>query len=201
MQDGKKHLINGLWGMMPWYAKTKKDAESYRVKLVNARQETIFESNTFKYAILKKRCIIPSTGFYEHHHEVGGKRKMPYFITRKNCDIFSLAGIYNNWVDKETGEVITTFSIITTAANSLMAKIHNGGPNSQRMPLILQKEMTDKWLDAASSENEVKNLLNYNIESVELEARPVAGVRGKNKLAGEQIISEYQYPGYVLDLG
>ena len=125
---------------------------------------------------------------------------MPYFITKKDSTIFSLAGIYNNWVDKETGEVIITFSIITTTANDLMAKIHNGGPNSQRMPLILQKEMVDRWLDPETPRYEIKNLLNYRIQSEELEARPVAGVRGKNKLSGEAIIHEYQYPGYSLDL-
>lgn len=200
MQDGKKKVINGLWGMMPWYAKTRKDAEAYRNKMVNARQETVFDSNTFKYSILKKRCIVPSTGFFEHHHEIGGKRKMPYFITKKDCALFSLAGLYNNWVDKETGEVITTFSIITTAANDLMAKIHNGGPNSQRMPLILQKEMVDRWLDPETPVEEIKRLLNYKIESKELEAKPVAGIRGKNKLSGEAIISEYNYPGYTLQL-
>jgi putative SOS response-associated peptidase YedK len=200
IMEGKKKIINGLWGMMPWYAKSKKDAEAYRVKLVNARQESIFDTNTFKYSILKKRCIIPSTGFFEHHHEIGGKRKMPYFITKKNCDIFSLAGIYYNWTDKETGEMITTFSIITTEANELMAKIHNGGPNSQRMPLILQKEMTDQWLNAETPLDEVKSLLGYKIESNELSARPVAGIRGKNKLSGEAIISEYHYPDYSLDL-
>ncbi|MEP6617107.1 MAG: SOS response-associated peptidase [Ginsengibacter sp.] len=200
MQDGKKQIHNGLWGMMPWYAKTKKDADSYLNKLVNARQETIFESNTFKYSILKKRCIIPSTGFFEHHHEIGGKRKMPYFITGKNSGILSLAGLYNNWVDKETGEMFTTFSIITTAANDMMAKIHNGGPNSERMPLMLKKEMTDEWIDPKTPIDEIKKLLNYRIGANELQALPVAGVRGKNKLSGEEIIKEYQYPGYSLDL-
>ena len=200
MEGGKRKIINGLWGMMPWHAKTKKDAESYRNKLVNARQETIFDSYTFKYSIEKRRCIIPSSGFYEHHHEIGGKRKMPYFITRKNCEILSLAGVYNNWIDKETGEVLTTFSIITTEANGLMAKIHNGGPNPERMPLMVEKEMIGRWLDPSTPMDEVKKILSYQIGSSELDAIPVAGVRGKNKLEGEDIIKEYKYPGDALQL-
>lgn len=67
MQEGKRQMISALWSLIPFYAKTRKDADLYRFKMVNARQETIFESNTYKNAISKWRCIIPSTGFFEHY--------------------------------------------------------------------------------------------------------------------------------------
>ncbi len=200
MKDGKRQVIPAVWGLMPWFAKTKKDADAYRIKMVNARQETIFESNTYKYSILKTRCIIPSSGFFEHHHEIGGKRKIPYFIKVGDTDIFSLAGIYNSWVDKETGEVINSFSIITTEANELMGRIHNGGDNPRRMPLMLEKDMLSQWLDPLTPIEKVKELLNYKIESKRLMAYPVFTIRGKNKLTGSAIIEEYRYPDYSLDL-
>lgn len=199
-KENKKEIVPAVWGFMPWYAKTKKDADAYKVKMVNARQETIFESNTFKYAIQKSRCIIPSTGFFEHHHEIGGKRKIPYFIKVQNSPIFSFAGIYNNWIDKETGEVICSFSIITTEANELMTKIHNGGDNSKRMPLILESSMLNEWLDPAASTDKIKELLNYKISSSSLAAHPVFTIRGKNKRVGSAVIEECAYPDYALDL-
>jgi putative SOS response-associated peptidase YedK len=199
-KDGKRQIISAVWGIMPWYAKTRKEADAYKVKMVNARQETIFESNTYKYSITKSRCIIPSPGFYEHHHEIGGKRKIPYFIRVRDTELFSLAGIYSNWVDKETGELITSFSVITTAANELMAKIHNGGENSGRMPLMLEKEMLSEWLDPATPVERVKEILNYKIESKTLMAHPVFTIRGKNRLEGAAVIEECAYPDYTLDL-
>ena len=200
MKDQKRVILAAVWGFMPWYAKTKKDADTYKVKMVNARQESIFESNTYKYAIQKTRCIVPSPGFFEHHHEIGGKRKIPYFIRVQHSPIFSLAGIYTNWIDKETGEVITSFSIITTEANELMAKIHNGGDNSSRMPLILESSMIAEWLDPATSEDKIKNLLQYKVPATSLTAYPVFTIRGKNKLSGSAVINECNYPDYALDL-
>ena len=200
IKDNKKQIIPAVWGFMPWYAKTKKDADAYRVKMVNARQESIFESNTYKYSITKTRCIIPSPGFFEHHHEIGGKRKIPYFIRIRDTEIFSLAGIYNNWVDKETGEVINSFSIITTEANEFMGRIHNGGENSRRMPLMLEKEMLSQWLDPSTPLEKIKELLDYKIESNRLTAYSVFTIRGKNKLSGSAVIEECAYPDYALDL-
>lgn len=197
LKDGKRQAISALWGLMPWYAKTRKDADAYRFKMVNARAETVTESNTFKYAMEKYRCIVPSSGFYEHYHEPGSKRKIPFFIKQKDCDIVSFAGIYGNWVDKESGEVITSYSIITRPANDLMAKIHNGGENPHRMPLMIEKEMIDRWLDPATPMEEVKQILDYKIPSVSLSAHPVFHVRGKNVLSGKDIIKEYEYEGFV----
>lgn len=196
MKDGKRTAITALWGMMPWYAKTRKDADAYRFKMVNARAETASESNTFKYAMQKHRCIIPSSGFYEHHHEAGSKRKIPYFIKEKDCEIFNLAGIYGNWVDKETGEVITSFSILTTSANELMAKIHNGGDNPHRMPLMIEKDMIPPWLDPETPVEEIKQILDFHISAERLEAHPVFTVRGKNILSGDAIIKEHNYAGF-----
>ena len=199
-KDGMIQIIPALWGLLPWYAKTRKDAEAYRFKMVNARQETIFDSNTYKYSIVKTRCIIPSQGFFEHHHEVGGKRKIPFFIRVRDAEIFSLAGIYNNWVDKETGEVVNSFSIITTEANELMGRIHNGGDNSRRMPLMLEKDMLDQWLDPTTPVEKVKELLNYRIGTNRLIAHPVFTIRGKNVLEGPAVIEEYIFPDFELDL-
>lgn len=132
------------WGLIPQWTKSKADGLKFRLNTLNARSETIFEKPSFRSSISRKRCLIPSTGFYEWRDFE--KKKYPYFITLKNGGIFSMAGIYENWVDKETGEILNTFSIVTAEANPLMAKIHN---SKKRMPVILSQETERLWLDPA----------------------------------------------------
>lgn len=102
----------------------------------------------------KKRCIIPVNGFFEWMDI--NKIKYPHYITMKDDSIFSLAGIYDNWTDKSTGLKRSTFSILTTEANPLMAKIHN---LKLRMPLILPREREMDWIKQEVSDEELNNLM------------------------------------------
>ena len=86
-----------------------------------------------------KRCIIPVKGFYEWQHV--GNDKIPWYIYHSENEILSLAGIYDDWTETTTGEIFTTFSIVTTEANDLMAEIHNSG---KRMPVILDYDLGEK---------------------------------------------------------
>lgn len=143
------------WGLIPFWIKYEKNAEEIKRMTLNARADTIFEKPSFREPIMKKRCIIPSTGYFEWRHE--GKKKIPYFIFLKDEPIFSMAGIYDSWLDKKTGEVKQTFSIITTDANPLTDYIHN---TKHRMPAILSKEEENRWLDSSLSKTEIDSLLN-----------------------------------------
>lgn len=81
-------------------------------------------------------------GFYEWQHI--GKEKIPYFIRLKEDIPFALAGLYDNWLNKNTGELINTFTIITTPANPMMEIIHN---TKKRMPAILSPSAEKEWLN------------------------------------------------------
>ncbi|HEY8363396.1 MAG TPA: SOS response-associated peptidase [Tissierellaceae bacterium] len=107
--------------------------------LINARAESVDIKHSFKYSFLNKRCIIPVTGFYEWENVDGKKIKRKIFIQE---DIFSLAGLYNTFRDKD-GNPYEAFTIITTEANEDMKKIH------QRMPVILPKDVEGLWLDTS----------------------------------------------------
>ena len=141
------------WGLIPFWTPQDK-AKTFVINNLNAKAATIFEKKSFAPSLKKKRCIIPITGFYESR-EVN-KEKYPYFIHLKNEEIFSLAGIYDTWKDKESGITVKSFSIITTVANPLMAKIHN---NKLRMPVILTRENERNWIAPEISEEEIKHLL------------------------------------------
>ena len=151
------------WGLIPFWTKDEANADEIRRMTLNARADTIFEKPSFREPIMKKRCIVPSTGYFEWRHE--GTKKIPYYIYLKDEPIFSMAGIYDSWLDKETGEEHSTFSIITTDTNSLTDYIHN---TKHRMPAILSKENEEKWLNPGSQKADIASLLKpYDAEQMD----------------------------------
>src|SRR3954463_11476985 len=123
------------WGLLPSWAKDRKIAW----KLINARAETVATQSAFKKAFAKRRCLLPVDGFYEW--QTVGKEKRPYLIGMADGSPFTLAGLWENWKDPESGEWIRTFTIITTEANGLVSALHD------RMPVIIAPEDRDRWLN------------------------------------------------------
>jgi len=145
------------WGLIPFWTKTEEDAKNIRQFTLNARAETLFSKPSFREPVRHRRCLIPSTGYFEWHHE--GKQKTPYYIFLKDEKIFSIAGIYDVWRNPVTGKDHYTFAMITTGANSLTGAIHNGGKNPHRMPAILTLEEEELWLNPTLTEKEIGSLL------------------------------------------
>ena len=129
------------WGLIPHWVKTKADADKLKAQTLNARSETVFEKPSFRSAIKHQRCLVPADGFFEWMDF--NKKKYPHYIFMNDKKIFCFAGIYSSWVNKETGELIQTFSILTTAANPMMEKIHN---LKKRMPVIVPEKFYKTWL-------------------------------------------------------
>lgn len=142
------------WGLIPFWVKDEKQADEIKRMTLNARADTIFQKPSFREPIRSKRCIVPSTGYFEWRHE--GYKKIPYYIYVKDETIFSMAGIYDTWLDKTTGEVVDTFSIITTDTNPLTDYIHN---TKHRMPAILSQENEERWLDPSLDKSDIEKLL------------------------------------------
>jgi putative SOS response-associated peptidase YedK len=134
------------WGLIPSWAKE----ESIRAYTLNARIETIKEKPSFKGSV-NNRCLIIADGFYEWQWlDKKGTKKQKYQLTIPNDEVFAFAGLYSNWVDKSTGEIRNTYTIVTTEANALMSEIHN---NKKRMPIILSPEREQIWLSGEEIEN------------------------------------------------
>ena len=110
--------------------------------MINARAETVAEKPAYRAAYRHRRAIVLADGFYEWRRE--GDTKTPYFITLDSNEPFALAGLWENWTDKETGEVIDSVTLITTAANPFMEQLHH------RMPMILDSDRADRWLGGAN---------------------------------------------------
>lgn len=127
------------WGLLPTWSKDI----NFRKNTINARIETIKEKPSFRNSV-NKRCLVIADGFYEWKWlDATGKKKQKYLISLKDDELYAYGGIYSAWVDKETGEIINTYSIVTTEANPIVAEIHK----KKRMPIILKKEDELSWLE------------------------------------------------------
>jgi putative SOS response-associated peptidase YedK len=157
----------GHWELIaPWVKSTlevMKGREQFNT--LNATAERLFESKLFKQPALKRRCLVLSSGFYEwRHFKPSGAKKenaYPYFISLKEKPYFFMAGIYQPWVDIESGETMDTFSIVTTKANGLMEMIHN---TKMRMPTILNEEQANAWLDPNINESSIMELASHQMD-------------------------------------
>jgi putative SOS response-associated peptidase YedK len=134
------HILT--WGLIPFWCKDEKYAHEIRMKTFNAKAETITGKASFRHLVKSKKCLVLVNGFYEW--QARGREKHPFFIQVRDSEAFVLAGLYDSWTNRETGEIINTFTVITTRANPLMAEIHN---TKKRMPVILPAENESLWID------------------------------------------------------
>ena len=122
------------WGLIPSWMK---DPRTLGSPLINARAETAAEKPAFRGAMRHRRCLIPTTGFYEWSGKRGAKQ--PYLIRLKDR-VFALAGLWEAWLGADGSEIETT-AVLTTQPNRDMAPIHD------RMPVILDPRDFERWLD------------------------------------------------------
>lgn len=160
----KREIFPCKWGLIPFWAKDPAIGN----KLINAKSETLAEKPSFKHALAKRRCIIPTDGFYEWQKK-GKAPSQPIYIRLRNQGLFAFAGLWEEWKAPE-GNKLQTFTIITTEPNELISKFHH------RMAVILKPEAEAVWLNPQTSTEEAVKLLNpYPMDGPdELEAFPVS---------------------------
>lgn len=144
--DSTKTIHLYSWGLIPNWVKTPVEAVTISNSTINARAETMFEKPAFKESAHERRCLVLVDGFFEHHHKNG--KAFPYHIAIQNDEPMVMAGLWDEWMDKTSGLVRRTYTIVTTKANPLMTRIHNNPKASEgpRMPLILPKSTEHDWL-------------------------------------------------------
>jgi putative SOS response-associated peptidase YedK len=146
------------WGLVPAWAKDL----SFGNHCINARSETLATQPSFRAAFKARRCLVPVDGFYEWSGPKG--RRSRWRISLKDgAGLFSVAGLWEWWRNPESGEGVETYTIITTAANEAIAKLHD------RMPVILRRQDEERWLDPTASGKEL--LVPFDSDAMLLEAR------------------------------
>lgn len=184
LDNGNHHLKPFEWGLIPEYMNTPEKIKKGRSFMCNAQSEKVIgKKGSIWNQLRQQRCLIPVTGILEHRHIEGGKRKIPYLIWLKDRKLFCIPGLYNYSPipNVETAEAIGTYSLITRAANPVMKQIHNGGDNAGRMPLFLPKELELKWLDPNISDEEIQQILDFEMPSDELQYHTTFPIRGKKQ--------------------
>lgn len=146
LDEDRGHITMANWGLIPFWAKD----DAIKKMTLNARIETAASKPAFRNSV-KNRCLIIADGFYEWQWlDAKGKKKQKFMIEPTDQEIFGFAGFYSSWKNPDSGEEIISYTIATTEANELMAKIHN---NKKRMPVIVTKQDRNAWLNGTDLQN------------------------------------------------
>jgi putative SOS response-associated peptidase YedK len=129
----KNELVMMKWGLVPHRVTDIQTAQ----RPINARSESLSENPSFAKLLINNRCLVPASGFFEWKKE--GSKRIPFYFHLQKAPLFAFAGLYDQWADHE-GNLLFTYTIITTEPNERVAKIHN------RMPAILLPGHEDRWL-------------------------------------------------------
>lgn len=176
----RSHIQLYRWGFIPAWATDDKMSYS----LINAQAEKLLVSRMYRESFLHKRCVVPADGFYEW--QKNGTQKIPYRITLRNNILFAFAGLYSEWKNYN-GETVSSFSIITTAPNQLIAPIHN------RMPAILKPADEEAWLHNETPTTDLVDMLQpYDAES--MHAYTVSTLVNNVANDSEKLLEEVQVP-------
>ena len=139
--DNERELVSLRWGLIPFFTKNIKEVKG--LSTINARAETIGTSRSFREPFKKRRCLVPASGFYEWKR-LDEKNKQPFAFDLANGTMMAFAGLWDAWRDPTNDKWLQSYTIITTDANELMAKVHD------RMPVILHPGDFDRWLNRDS---------------------------------------------------
>jgi putative SOS response-associated peptidase YedK len=158
---GKRQFALLRWGLLPPWVKDPRDF----ALLINARGESVLEKPAFRNAMRRRRCLIPADGFYEWKSGQGGKQA--YYIRSRAGGPMAFAGLWEVWTGPN-GEELETVAIVTTTANRQLAPLH------ARMPVIIQPDAFDVWLDGANDDTKAAAALIAPAPESLVEVHPVS---------------------------
>src|SRR5262245_41363857 len=182
VRDGARALALLRWGLVLSTAKDVKGGAN----LINARAETVSTRSAFHAAFLRRRCLVPMTGYYEWRKTPAGK--VPHYIHLLNAEQFAAAGLYEYRPGREGQDPVESFTIITTDVNEITAGIHD------RMPVILAEETHAEWLDPENKRTDALQAFLKPFPSEEMRAYPVRTLVNSAKNEGPELIEPLQDP-------
>lgn len=186
-------VVSAHWEFIPPWIKDMealKEARKQGIPWLNATSEKLLDSKMFRSAALKRRCLVLATHFFEwRHYKPEGAKKpnaYPYLIELNDADYFYMAGIWQPWTDKETGETMDCFAIITTPANSFMSEVHN---TKKRQPTILTEDLAYQWIMEDLPEERIRQIAAFQLPSEHFTAHSIA----KDFKTAEDPLAEFEY--------
>ncbi len=156
-----RELVWLRWGLIPSWA----DDPAIGNRLINARCESVTVKPAYRAAFRRRRCLVVADGFYEWQQ--AGRSKQPYFIHFRDERPFAFAGLWESWEGPDHS-AIESCTLLTTVPNAVVAPIHD------RMPVILQPEHHDRWLDPMLQKPEALQAVLVPFPGDAMEAYPVS---------------------------
>jgi putative SOS response-associated peptidase YedK len=153
--DGARECVLARWGLLPSWAPDLK----FGNRCINARAETVAKLPAFRGAFRKRRCLVPVNAFFEWSGEKG--QRLKWRIALRDEPLFALAGLWEWWQDRESGEGVTSYTIVTCAANAAIAPLHD------RMPVVVREADYARWLDPATDAQPL--LVPFDAEALSLQ--------------------------------
>ena len=150
----ERSLVDSRWGLFPYWARDS----------VNADYDSVSGKKIFERILKRQRCIIPCSGFYSTRTE--GKHSSSVRIVLRDQPVFGMAGLYETRVDPR-GMQHRTFTIMTTMSNRVVSEY------TERMPVILDREDMDLWLDTDTTDSSLWNSRIYPYAASRMDSYPV----------------------------
>jgi len=149
------------WGLIPNWAKDP----SIATGTINAKSETAATKPAFRDPFKYRRCLIPADGFYEWKRH--GTSRQPYCFEVNEGELFAFAGLWDGWKNANGGW-IRSCTILTTTPNAVTATVHD------RMPVILNQDSYDLWLDPGMNDAQVVSELLKPYDAKSMRSYPVS---------------------------
>jgi putative SOS response-associated peptidase YedK len=176
-KDGERVVELLRWGLIPHWAKDPAVGH----KLNNARAEGLFDKPSFRQAARRRRCLLPASGFYEWQATPGGKQ--PWYISASDAPFIAMAGLFEAWRPSEGAEWVLTCCVVTTAANALMAPIHD------RMPVLVPPAQWSTWLSREVQDAAALAPLLAPPSAEGLQAWPVSRAVNRGSAEGQELVT------------
>lgn len=178
----RRKLVQLRWGLVPSWSKDLGGG----ARMINARVESVAEKPAFRKAFAARRCLLPADGFYEWQAQ-DSRKKQPFFIHRSDGGLLVMAGIYEFWRNPavaagQPDSWVSSCAIITTSATDALGRLHD------RMPMVIQREAWDAWLDPQRTDPEAARELLRVTDADQLTAYPVDAAVGNVRNNGPELI-------------
>ena len=172
----RRAVVRWRWGLLPHWVDDPRAAS----RAFNARAEGLTRSPLFRAAFARRRCIVPVDSFYEWRRD--GRQRQPFRVHAADGQPLALAGLWAGRRDPETGEVVRSCTIVTSAPNRFMAALHD------RMPVVLSRDAWATWLAPSDADpGELLALLEPR-DDLPLAMHPVAPLVNSVRNDGPELI-------------
>ncbi len=177
-QNGQRRLQDAIWWLLLEQAEHGFKPSQYTS--FNTRYDKLNVKGSAGYSAFRtQRCIIPATGFGETE-VVDGKNQYTDFIGQSGL---ALGGLYRTWLNKETGELTYSCSVITLPPHPKLMPYH-----SKASPLMLSPDVFDLWLSLDQDVAQFDKVLAAKI-SVSLVALQIDKPSAFNQIGDSVLIS------------